>query len=157
MKQRSGIHQTVENINRTLPVHAMWDGFWIEKFKRSNLVVSCSQDRLYYRSFDIVFKKVIFHNLPAEWRDTNVLGDNVIRLSDGEEFAEYHSDFDIEDRNIFAIDLHYDENGKQTKHTFFVVGAKVYLFRCEPPNNRPEFDYTDPLGEVGYGCKQNRV
>lgn len=149
--------QIVDKINETLPVHALWDGFWIHKFKRSNLVISGSQDQTYYRNYDLVFKKVLFFNLPRAWRDTNVLGDHMLRLSDREEFARHHPGFDVQDRQIFAIDLHYDVEGQWQKHTFFVVAAHVYLFKCEPPDDAPGLFYTDPLGDVWYPCKENRV
>ncbi|MCB0852675.1 MAG: hypothetical protein KDD63_10650 [Bacteroidetes bacterium] len=153
----SNYQQIVDQINDRLPVHAMWDGFYIYKFKRSNLLISASQDHIYYRIFDLVFLKVIFFFFFSFWRDTNVVGDDLLRLSDREEFAQHHPNFDPQDRQIFAIDLHYSYQDEYQKHTFFVVAEKVFLFKCEPPNDGPGIDYEDPMGKVGFLCKENRV
>lgn len=146
----------VRKINERLPVHAMWDGYWIESFKRSNLQISGSLDRLYYREWDIVFKKVTFFNLPAEWRDTNIIGNDFFCLSSKEEFKLHHPDFDPGDHHIFAIDLWYPFLEPTEKHTFFVVAANVFLFKCESPDTDVWMNYTDPL-LGGYKEKRNRV
>ena len=158
MKTSSDIHQIVHQVNERLPVHSMWDGFWINKFKRSNLQISCSFDRIYYRNFDLVFKKVVFFNLPHQWRDTHVFGDHILRLSNKDEFSTHHPNFDFQGKHIFAIDLHFDINNVFQKHTYFVVASKVFLFKCEYPDNASGYEYEDPYGEdVGFECKENRV
>ena len=87
------IQQIINVVNKTLPLHSMWDGLWVHKFKRKSLVIGASFDRCYYRDYDIVFKKVSFFNLPHEWRDTEVNTENLIRLSTKEEFEKQHQLF----------------------------------------------------------------
>ena len=153
----SDIIKMVDYVNENLPLHSLWDGYWISRFKRNNLMISGSQDQIYYRNYDIVFKKVIFFNLPEQWRDTNFIGDDFLRLSTKEEFEIYHPKFDIMDRSVFAIDLYYNGFDTFEKHTFFVIAKKVYLFECVHPDGKPIWEYEDPLGKVGYQCKENRA
>ena len=86
--------EIVRTINAALPVHSMWDGFWVHSFRRRTLVISCSFDKIYYREFDLIFKKVIFFNVPESWRDTAVMGDEMIRVATVDEFHKYHEGFD---------------------------------------------------------------
>lgn len=149
--------EIVEKINKILPLHRMWDGFWVHSFKRKTLVISCSFDRIYYRDFDLVFKQVIFFNVPEEWRDTNIHGDELIRLASPEEFCNHHPGFDTGDHLIFAIDIYFYKNDLSEKHTFFVAAIHIYLNECGPGNNNPAPEYDDPFNEEAFPCTKNRV
>ena len=137
----------------------MWDGLWVHKFKRNNLVIGASFDRCYYRDYDIVFKKVIFFNLPYQWRDTEVNTEDLIRLSTKEEFEKQHPDFDTSNKNIFAIDICFTNFARENiMHTFFVVAETVYIFKPQPPENKyGGAEYTDPFIDELFPCKKNRV
>lgn len=152
------LHTIVQQINTELPVHSLWDGFWISEFKQKNLVLSGSFDKIYYRDYDLVFKKVRFFNLPHRFADTAVPSDHLLRLATAAEFAEQFPDFVAGETPIFAIDLqfsHYPQAAVQ--HTFFVLAERVYLFRCQPPNNDYMCSYTDPFIHEYFPCKKNRV
>ena|GEM_PF-5850728 len=152
-------NEVIETINATLPVHSMWDGFWVHSFKRNTLVVSCSFDRIYYRDFDLIFKKVTFFNIPGEWRDTNIFGNDLIRLATPEEFHRHHPGFETGAHNIFAIDLYFENREKNAtweKETFFILAEHIYLIRCERGNN-PVPEYIDPFVDEVFPCKKNRV
>jgi hypothetical protein len=132
----------------------MWDGLWVHEYKRHNLVIGASFDRIYYRNYDVVFKKVLFFNLPNQWRDTDVESDALIRLATKEEFALQQPNFDVKDKNIFAIDLVFNN----VLHNFYIVAKTVYLFKCEPPNDKyGGTDYVDPFIHEPFPCKKNRV
>ncbi|MCD6011561.1 MAG: hypothetical protein K0Q79_1423 [Flavipsychrobacter sp.] len=135
----------------------MWDGFWVRSFKRGTLVISCSFDRIYYREFDLVFKQVVFFNVPAQWRDTNVDGDDLLRLAPAEEFAALYPDVEIGDRAVFAIDMHLDVNRVWQPYTFYIVARHIYLNKCTPEDNDPGWTYEDPINDVQYPCMLNRV
>jgi hypothetical protein len=136
----------------------MWDGFWVHSFNKGTLIISCSFDRIYYRNFDLVFKKVIFFNVPAEWRDTDIYGDDLLRLASKEEFEKHHPDFDVADHHIIAVDLHFRyTDGNVRKFTFFILAAHVYLNKCEPGNSNPVAEYTDPYSGEFFPCMKNRV
>lgn len=154
---RPEMQRYVDQINRKLPVHALWNGYRIRMFKRKNLVIGGSQDWIYYHNIDLIFKKVIFFNLPDMWNDTAIQGDDLFRLSDLSEFKNDHPDFDTEDRHIFAIDMTLDSQGKYGKHTFFVVAANVFFEKTEYPMGDGIVDYEDPLEMESYPCKANRV
>jgi hypothetical protein len=147
----------VDRINRQLPAHALWDGYQIRIFKRKNLVISGSQDWIYFHNIDLIFKKVIFFNLPAQWHDTYIEGDDLFRLSSPEEFRQHHPDFDPGDRHVFAIDLHLYVMDPPERHTYFVVGENVFYQLLKDPAGDGIVEYEDPLGEVGFRCKENRV
>jgi hypothetical protein len=149
--------QIVKKINSDLPVHNMWDGFWIHSFRQKTLIISCSFDRIYYRDFDLIFKSVSFFNVPVDWRDTAVEGSDLLRLASKEEFAQHHPDFEVEDRFIYAIDLHISIKGNLEKFTFFILAKHVYLIRCEPDNNRPKPEYKDIFPDEKFPCMRNRV
>ena len=134
----------------------MWDGFWVHSFKRKTLIISCSFDRIYYRNYDLIFKKVIFFNVPDEWRDTNIYGDELIRLANETEFEENHPGFSTQHKPIFAIDIHFG-NDIPVKYTFFIVAEHLYLNKCEAPDNNPIPEYTDPFINDGFPCFANRV
>ncbi|SFC76017.1 hypothetical protein SAMN05421780_109113 [Flexibacter flexilis DSM 6793] len=59
----------LDEINQKNPQNYLWDGFWIDSFKRKTLNISASFDRIYYRDIMIVYKGVTFFNLPSQWRD----------------------------------------------------------------------------------------
>lgn len=147
----------VDRINEKLPAHTMWDGYYIRKFKRNNLVIGGSQDWIYYHDVDLIFKKVTFYNLPPWWRDTAIYGDDVFRLSTPEEFKHHHPDVEPGDRHVFAIDLHYDIHESNQKHTFFILAANVFFERHSNPTGDGMIHYEDPLGREGFLSKKNRV
>ncbi|MBR9920486.1 MAG: hypothetical protein GYB31_06575 [Bacteroidetes bacterium] len=151
------MQQFVDKINEQLPVHAMWDGYQIRKFKRKNLVIGGSQDWIYYHNVDLIFKQVTFFNLPARWRDTQIVGEDLFRLSDKEEFAQHHPDFVVGDKHVFAIDLHFSYQDIFQKHTYFVVASRVFFERLKDPSGDGLVEYEDPLGEVGFLPKTNRL
>ncbi len=153
------ILEIVRSINDTLPVHSMWDGFWVQSFKRKTLIISCSFDSIYYREFDLIFKKVIFFNVPENWRDTAVIGDEMIRIATVDEFGKYQEGFDTRGLTIFAIDLHFRHHGTDSSkmHTFFIVAEHIYLVKCLPGNNNPAPEYVDSFGDEEFPCMKNRV
>lgn len=147
----------VDRINERLPVHTMWDGYYIRKFKRKNLVIGGSQGWIYYHNVDLIFKQVTFYNLPPWWRDAAIRGDDLFRLSDEEEFKKHHPDFDIGDQHVFALDIHFDIHDSMKKHTFFVVAANVFFEKYGNPSGDGIVDYEDPLKGEKYSSKKNRV
>ena len=153
------ILEIVRTINAALPVNSMWDGFWVHSFRRRTLIISCSFDKIYYREFDLIFKKVIFFNVPESWRDTSVMGDDMIRVATMAEFHKYHEGFDTKNQFIFAIDLHFRHHGAEnsTMHTFFIVAEHIYLVKCQHGNNNPVPEYVEPFGEEDFPCMKNRV
>ena len=133
---------------------SMWDGFWISSWEKKRLIISCSFDAILYRDFDLIFKQVTFFNLPQRWRDTNVRGNNLVRIASAAEFREQQPTFDISDRNIFAIDIVYGGE----KHTFFILAKHVYLNKCNNEDNSPIFDYTAAFDtDKDYPSKRNLV
>jgi len=144
----------VEKVNKELPLHSMWDGFWIASWKRKTLIVSASFDKSLYRDYDIVFKRVTFFNLPEQWRDTAVRGDDLLRIASVQEFQSQQPCFEVGDRTIFAIDIYLGD----VKHTFFIIAKNIYLIKCPPADRYPIYDYTDPYGEEkDYPSLKNRV
>jgi hypothetical protein len=150
--------EKVAEVNQNLPLHSMWDGFWVHSFKNGRLEVSCSFDRIYYRDFDIIFREVIFFNLPDEWRDTDIYGEELLRLSNHDEFSRHHPDFDTQQHSIIAIDIHFTPWQKSpVKHTFFVVTTSVELQKCIQYNNSPAAEYKEKFPDEPFPCKKNRV
>ena len=149
--------QIITTINESLPIHSMWDGFWIHKFKRKTLIISCSFDRIYYRNYDLIFKKVTFFNVPDEWRDTQIHGDELIRLAPISEFKQYHPDFNVQDQLIFAVDIFFDNNSTLEKHIFFILAKHIYLKKCDAPDNNPTPEYADPFCNEFFPCRKNRI
>ncbi len=145
----------IKKINEDLPLHSLWDGFWVYYFKRGTLIIAGSFNRIYYRDFDIVFKKVSFFNIPAEWRDTDIKGDDLIRLADKDEFAKQFPDFDVQDKFIFAIDIYFRNVGEEK--TFYIVAEHIYLNKCTPEDNSPGSSYVDPFADEPFPCFKNRV
>lgn len=158
MGSTTDLRQLINKINTELPVHSMWDGFWIHAFKKDTLIISCSFDRIYYRNFDIVFKKVIFFNVPVEWRDTDIYGDNLLRLTSKEEFEKHHPGFDTLDRHIIAIDMYFRTTvGDINKSTFFILAEHIYPNKCVSPDCNPVSEYADPFIAEPFPCRKNRV
>lgn len=157
MEQASITIDTINELNKNLPVHNMWDGFWIHYYEKDYLMLSCSFDRIYYRDFDIEFRGVIFFNLPDEWRDTDIQGDELIRLSDKEEFGLYHPDFDTGEHTIMAIDIYFDRGVNTKKQTFFVVAKSVFLQRIQQNIRIPTSNYVDIYANEKFPCFKNRV
>ncbi|MCB9233355.1 MAG: hypothetical protein H6581_16985 [Bacteroidia bacterium] len=147
------MQKIVDRINASFSVHALWNGYRIRMFRRKNLVISGSQNWTYYRNLDVIFKKVIFFNLPPEWHDTWIRGEDLFRLSTVAEFRQHHPDFDPLDRHVFAIDLTYSG----TQRTFFILASNVFCVRCESPDNDGDIYYEDPLGEAAFWSGENRV
>jgi len=150
--------EIIVKVNKDLPLHTMWDGFWIHSFEKQKLVIACSFDRIYYRDFDITFKDVIFFNLPDVWADTDIFGDQLIRLSTQEEFSSHHPDFDTGQHSILAIDIHFTPlRQSPVKHTFFIVTTSVELDRCLQYNNSPVAEYSEKFPNEPFPCKRNRI
>lgn len=149
--------EILAKLNQDLPLHSMWDGFWIRYHKRGTLILSCSFDRIYYRNYDIIFKDVIFYNIPSEWRDTDVLGDELIRQGTWSEFRQQQPDFDPEGHQIFAIDLLLENRYPKKLQTFFIIAKHIYLEKCEAPNASPLIEYVDIFDDEPFPCFKNRV
>jgi len=173
MAEETKFNDIVAKINEALPVHSMWNGFWIHSFKRGTLVVYCSHDMIYGIDFELAFKKVIFFNIPAQWHDTNVDGDALLRLAKKDEFESAHPDFETNGYMILAVDMHLEivldelpevDGVVQRKivrewkpYTFYIVAAHVFLNDRNFPNYYEEPKYDDPLFEWPYPGMKNRV
>jgi len=158
MESHETYQQIVKRINGTLPLHSLWDGFWVHGFRRGMLIISCSFNRIYYRDNDLVFQKAIFFNVPDSWRDTQIDDDDLLRLATRAEFTSQHPGFDTKGLPVFAIDLHANNHaGIRVGCTFYIVAKHLYLIRCAPDNNNPVPTYTDPFANEPYPCSKNRV
>jgi hypothetical protein len=152
----------------------VWDGFWIQSFRRGTLIVSGSHDIIYGRDFDLIFKGVIFFNVPSQWNDSNVDGDLLLRIAPLEEFKKSYPFFETKDHLILAIDMHLEINkdvlpgaeGNVNRiinrawepFTFFLVTRHVYFNKCSGPHDSILRDYEDPfIDELEYACMKNRV
>jgi len=166
------INETIGRINRELPIHNMWDGFWVHSWYNGDLVISCSFDRLLYRNYDITFRGVTFFNLPARWDDTEI-GDELLRPAQSN-FEWDFEDFVIDEgKFVFGIDMYiarYREvvtevDGTEKKemqkyhtlYTFYIVADDVVMEKCLQGNTDPWPDYKEPLKFDHYPCMENRV
>ncbi|MFZ4057458.1 MAG: hypothetical protein ACOYKE_04940 [Ferruginibacter sp.] len=149
----------VDAVNKLIPVHQMWDGFWIEDFEHNTLTVSCSFDALLYKNFEVVFKEVIFFKLPESWLDTNIPGDALLHPCSTASFNETYPNFDTKGLSIFAIPLKIVlPISKQVMlYTFHVVAASVKAQKCMEGYNRPTKYYNDPFKLEKFPCFKNRV
>lgn len=157
MKTTDNFTEIVNKINQTLPLHRMWDGFWIHSFKKHTLIISCSFDKIYYRCFDLIFKRVVFFNVPSIWRDTNIIGDNLIRIASQNEFEQQYPGFDTQDHIIFAIDIYFGGNDLSEKHSFYILAKNIYLNQCVPPDDNPVPLYLDIYEDEPFPCMKNRI
>jgi hypothetical protein len=149
---------TIATINELIPVHSMWDGFWINDFDDNTLIISCSFNRLYYRDFDITFQGVTFFNIPHEWRDTDVPGDHLLREASASEFSPLFPEIDYDSKLIVAINLYFRPwQQEPVLHTFYIVCDSVSALQCVPGNSSPGAYYKDPLEEEAFPCKKNRI
>jgi hypothetical protein len=146
----------VNTINAAFPVNALWDGYKIRKFKKRNLVIGGSQDWIYFHNIDVIFKKVTFFNLPAEWSDTSVNGKSLFRLSTAKEFRRHFPDFEVGDKHVFAFDMYFPFDNLPKEHTYFVLASNVFFDRPQPTGDGM-VDYEDPAENAGFMCKENRV
>lgn len=137
----------------------MWDGFWIRDFDNSNLLLSCSFDKLLYRNYDFVFEGVSFFNIPNEWHDTFFDGESPFREASEAEFL-----FDFEDeqvnlthKKIYAIELYFRNypDNSYLQHCFYIVANNAYAFECTKGNAETDRFYKDPVDK--YLSKENRV
>ena len=157
MKTDNSLVEIVQEINKNIPLHNLWDGFWISSWQDSTLVVSASFNKIYYRNYDLIFTEVSFFNLPQWWRDTWIHGEDLIRLATEQEFKVQQPEFNLDGRAIFAIDIYYGEE-REEKHTFFILAKHTCLIKCDESDEWPIFDYQDPLDDsADYHSKQNRV
>ena len=164
----------IKKINQTLIVPTQYDGFWIDSFKRKTLVIYSSHDRIYGADYELVFKNVIFYNIPYQWRDTNVDTDALLRLATPDEFAKHHPGFDAGAHMILALDLHLETNldyfieinGEQQRqinrtwdpYTFFIVAKHVYLSdRDDKYGSSPTYEDQMMDDEYPAFCRKNRV
>ena len=147
----------VAKINEALPLHSMWDGFWVHSFKQKTLIVSCSFTNIYYRNFDIVFKDVTFFNLPETWRDTEIEGEDLLRIASNAEFERQQPDLDPKAHLIFAIDIWFRDHFPVQERTYYLVAKHVYLNECHAPDNHPSPLYADPFENEAFPCFKNRV
>lgn len=160
MITHSQMQTYVDQINQKFNVHGCWDGYYIRLFKRKNLVIGGSQDWCYYHNLDVIFKTVIFFDLPSSWRDTEISGEDLFRLANLEEFKIYHPDFEMSKypkHHIFAIDIHFTYDGRFEKNTYFIVATNVFLEIYTDPIGDGHIEYEDPLEHKGFLCRENRV
>lgn len=128
----------VDRLNADLPLHSMWDGFWIDSFRHKTLIVSCSFDRIYYANFQIIFKQVSFHDLPDSWRDTQVEEEDLLQLSTPEVFGRFYPHVSVGDRFVLVVELLHEHNGVLTRRPHFVLAKHLYLIDCSPkPHGSP--------------------
>lgn len=149
----------ISAVNQVIPLQSMWDGFWIHQFSEGELIISCSFNRIYYRDFDIIFTGVTFFNLPEEWRDTDVPGDELIHISSPSAFDRANPGFNTDHKLVLAIDLIFPtgQGHGRKLYTFFIVCDSVTAERCKPGYSSPVREYTDPLEHEPYPCMSNRV
>jgi hypothetical protein len=165
-KPSLSIDELVAKVNKTLPLHNMWDGLWVHAFKRNNLVISAAFDRSSRRDYDIVFKKVSFFNLPASWRDDDIVGDNLVRVATKQEFAQQQPNFNTQNLSVFAFDIGWNlgQLGR-VPYTYYVVAKTIWVFKCEGEDCKyGGAEFIDPWAVNGYPqlvegkpCFQNRV
>lgn len=153
----SAIQLSVQELNEKLPLHNMWDGFWIHELYQNELTISCSFNSIYYRNFDIIFDDVVFFNVPINWRDTNMRGNDFLRIASKEEFSHQQPDFDIQDLHVFAIDIYFNFEEAPDPHTFFVVASSVKLIDCNGGEASPIKNYTDPFPDDLIYSKRNKM
>jgi hypothetical protein len=149
---------TIAAVNELIPVHSMWDGFWINDFSDNTLIISCSFNRLYYRDFDITFHGVSFFNIPYEWRDTDVPGEHLFREATISEFSPLFPEIDCHSKLIIAINLYFRPwQQEPVHHTFYIVCDSVSAMQCVPGHSCPGANYIEPLEEEPFPSKKNRV
>ena len=153
---REEIQAYTDKINAQFSVHEMWNGYHIRMFKRKNLVIGGSQDWTCFHNIDVIFKKVIFFNLPQSWSDTQILGDDLFRLATLGEFHDCHPEFDTQGLHIFALDFGLGRD-KSEKNTRFVVARTVFLEKYVEGGGDGKISYKDPLGNTGFHSKENRL
>ncbi len=150
--------EQIKQVNETIPVHNMWDGFWIMDFENGLLTVSCSFDRLLYRNFDIIFTDVTFFNIPVEWSDTSVPTNSLFRESNPIEFLRSQPDFLPGNKIIIALDLiHQPMNKPKIKQTYFIVASSLKAEKCLIGNAAPKAYYKDPFSREIWPCLRNKV
>lgn len=138
----------IDELNQKIPQNYLWDGFWIDSFKRKTLNVSASFDRIYYRDIMIVYKGVTFFNLPSQWRDT-AAQQPWMRITDKQDFAQQFPTENTENKHIIEWQL-YGTNAVQAIERFFVVCDKVFVFHCKGQERNYDLAYTDPLPHENY-------
>lgn len=151
------ILEQVTKVNQELPLHDLWDGFWIYEFYEGKLTITCSFDSIYYRNFDILFEDVIFFNVPLNWRDTDVKGNNLLRIADKAEFLTQQPNFDTAHLTVFAIDLHQFNGKEYEKHSYYIVAKSVALIECSAGDNVPGTLFIDPYPDDSNTSKRNKI
>lgn len=152
------ITQTELNaLNAKIPKGYLWDGFWIDSFKKKVLNISASFDKIYYRDFMIVYKGVSFFNLPLFWKDTEVRGD-FMYLADTEEFIRKFPSENIENKTIIAWKLSGIYDPVIIEH-YYIVCDKLFVFQCTEEERKYAMDYAEPLSNEEFAAKKfcNRV
>lgn len=147
----------IEALNQKIPHNYLWDGFWIDSFKRKVLNVSASFDKMYYRDIMIVYKGVTFFNLPEWWRDTWIKLP-FMRLADRTTFAEQFPNENIDNKHIIEWQIG-GWNSEERIDSYYIVCDKVFVFVCKDQERRYDMDYKDPLPDTDYAQKRfvNRV
>lgn len=144
-------------LNAKIPKGYLWDGFWIDSFKRKVLNISASFDKMYYRDFMIVYKGVSFFNLPEYWRDTEVRGD-FMYLETASAFATKFPSENIENKSIIAWKLSGIYDPVIIEH-YYIVCDKVFVFKCDGEERSYQMDYAEPLSNKDFAANKfcNRV
>ena len=147
----------LDMLNAKIPKGYLWDGFWIDSFKRKVLNVSASFDKIYYRDFMIVYKGVTFFNLPQSWKDTEVRGE-FMYLETASVFAAKFPEENIDNKSIIEWKLSniYDP---VIMESYYIVCDKVFVFKCTEAESKYSMEYDEPLSNKEYANKKfcNRV
>ncbi|MEZ4772926.1 MAG: hypothetical protein R3D00_07075 [Bacteroidia bacterium] len=149
----------IQKINAQIPVHSLWDGFWIRDFDKGTLTLSASFDRTSYRNFDIVFEEVEFFNLPESFLDTDIYGDDLLHMASMDEIRAIDPGFTFNAWHVFAIELTYHRHpsGERNTYRFHIAAEHAYVQKCEGTHCTPDSYYTDPLKDQPFPCFANRV
>jgi hypothetical protein len=149
--------EQVELLNAKIPHNYLWDGFWIESFKRKTLNISAAFDKIYSRDFMIVYKGVTFFNLPLWWRDTWIKLP-FMQLTTGEEFLTQFPNENIRNKSIIKWQL--IGFGKENEiENFYIVCDKIFVFKCNGEERKYDMTYEEPLPNKEYKDKRffNRI
>lgn len=138
----------LDELNQKIPQNYLWDGFWIDSFKRKTLNVSASFDRIYYRDIMIVYKGVTFFNLPSQWRDT-AAQQPWMRMADVQAFAQRFPTESTTHKHVIEWRL-FGTSVVQEVERFYIVCDKVFVFRCQDKERDYDLAYTDPLPDENY-------
>lgn len=149
--------QQLNELNNKIPKNYLWDGFWIDSFKKNVLNISASFDKMYYRDFMIIYKGVSFFNLPLDWRDTDV-HEEFMYLADVKDFAQKFPNEAIDNKTI--IEWKFSNlYGPTIIESYYIVCSKIFVFKCNDAERNYDMSYKEPLSNKEFIEKKfcNRV